>query len=220
MIADLKADSARWDAERKTSGARGQSIGGEYSRDASDFRSSNIPIVEYRASTTHQSRQYYGPTDTSSSGFAAPQTQVQSPQGFAYARDQFATPAGNSYQTPSYPSGPDQPFIEGVHSQPLSQPPVRREQAAIPSQSRTAYPQSGYPSGAPAYGDSRSGAYYNPTGNVTPQQQQPQQYPQQQYSQQQQPPQQSLESYYGRSTYFHRHTTLSYYPPVLRMNGL
>lgn len=30
MIADLKADSARWDAERKISGSRGQSVGGEY----------------------------------------------------------------------------------------------------------------------------------------------------------------------------------------------
>jgi len=47
MIADLKADSERWEAERRATASRGQP--------------SN---VEYRASTTHQSRQYYGPTET------------------------------------------------------------------------------------------------------------------------------------------------------------
>jgi hypothetical protein len=45
MIADLKADSERWEQERRATQSRGQP--------------SN---VEYRASTTHQSRQYYGPT--------------------------------------------------------------------------------------------------------------------------------------------------------------
>jgi hypothetical protein len=54
MIADLKADSERWDAERRQTASIGQQ--------------SN---VEYRSSTTHQSRQYYGPTEA-----APPTTQT------------------------------------------------------------------------------------------------------------------------------------------------
>lgn len=61
MIADLKADSERWEAERRQTAGRGQP--------------SN---VEYRASTTHQSRQYYGPTEAApaiaSQGYATPAT--------------------------------------------------------------------------------------------------------------------------------------------------
>jgi uncharacterized phage-like protein YoqJ len=44
MIADLKADSERWEAERRAATAR------------------VAPVVDYRSSLTHQSRQYYGPT--------------------------------------------------------------------------------------------------------------------------------------------------------------
>ncbi|KAI0174098.1 hypothetical protein BJ166DRAFT_586930 [Pestalotiopsis sp. NC0098] len=45
MIEDLKADSARWDQERRQQTSRG-------------------PVgVQYRNSDTHQSRQYYGPTE-------------------------------------------------------------------------------------------------------------------------------------------------------------
>ncbi|KAK7946129.1 uncharacterized protein PG986_010450 [Apiospora aurea] len=45
MIEDLKADSARWDQERRQQTAR------------------NPVGVQYRNSDTHQSRQYYGPTE-------------------------------------------------------------------------------------------------------------------------------------------------------------
>lgn len=210
MIADLKADSARWDAERKSSGSRGQPSGGEYSsRDASDLRSSNIPLVEYRASTTHQSRQYYGPTDTTSSGYAPPQPQVQSsPQAFAYGGDQYGQPArGSNYQSAAYPSDS---FVEGGNFRSVGN--QVQAQPQIPSQPRTTvYPPSGYVQPGPTYADSRSTTYYTPStaGNVTPQQQ---------YSTQQ-PQQQPSDSYYGRSTYFHRQTTLSHYP-VLRMNGI
>lgn len=65
MIADLKADSERWDAERRQTASRGQpSNGTTQLRDSNGIvRKSNTPVVEYRASTTHQSRQYYGPTE-------------------------------------------------------------------------------------------------------------------------------------------------------------
>ncbi|KAH6656523.1 hypothetical protein BKA67DRAFT_158552 [Truncatella angustata] len=50
MIEDLKADSARWDQERRQQTSRG-------------------PVgVQYRNSDTHQSRQYYGPTEGAASG--------------------------------------------------------------------------------------------------------------------------------------------------------
>jgi len=51
MIADLKADSERWEAERRGTAT------------------SNTPIVDYRSSTTHQSRLHYGPT-TEAAGHA------------------------------------------------------------------------------------------------------------------------------------------------------
>lgn len=69
MIADLKQDSERWDAERRQTASRGQPSNGISSRDSNGIvRNSNTPIVEYRSSTTHQSRQYYGPTEASSGG--------------------------------------------------------------------------------------------------------------------------------------------------------
>ncbi|OTB03930.1 hypothetical protein M426DRAFT_262624 [Hypoxylon sp. CI-4A] len=72
MIEDLKADSARWDQERRQqSASRNNAAGGTIaSRDSNGVyvRLSNSPIVQYRNSDTHQSRQYYGPTE---SGFAA-----------------------------------------------------------------------------------------------------------------------------------------------------
>jgi hypothetical protein len=64
MIADLKADSERWENERRATDSRGQPSNGIYFRDSVGIvRKSNTLIVEYRASITHQSRQYYGPTE-------------------------------------------------------------------------------------------------------------------------------------------------------------
>ncbi|PWI70993.1 hypothetical protein PCL_12361 [Purpureocillium lilacinum] len=66
MIEDLKADSARWDNERRAQTSRNTSGGIHTSRDASGFParpSSNSPVVQYRYSETHQSRQHHGPTE-------------------------------------------------------------------------------------------------------------------------------------------------------------
>lgn len=85
MIEDLKADSARWDSERRAQSARNSSGGIHTSRDATGVlarHSSNSPAVQYRYSETHQSRQHHGPTE------AAFQD--------AYARDQ-------AYDGPRYP---------------------------------------------------------------------------------------------------------------------
>lgn len=72
MIQDLKADSARWDAERRAA-SRGQpgAAGGTLlssQPNAKFVRSSNSPTAPsrgndgYRNSETHHQRQYYGPT--------------------------------------------------------------------------------------------------------------------------------------------------------------
>jgi hypothetical protein len=66
MIEDLKADSARWDSERRSQTSRNTPGGIHGSRDGPNYPaapSSNSPAVQYRYSETHQSRQQYGPTD-------------------------------------------------------------------------------------------------------------------------------------------------------------
>ncbi|GAP89963.2 putative transcription factor [Rosellinia necatrix] len=55
MIQDLKADSARWDQERRQQSANRSNAGGG---------------VQYRNSDIHQLRQHYGPTDSSYPGTA------------------------------------------------------------------------------------------------------------------------------------------------------
>jgi hypothetical protein len=63
MIDDLKADSARWDQERRAH-QRSASGGGITSRDSNGVRArkSNSPTVQYRFSETHSNRQQAGPT--------------------------------------------------------------------------------------------------------------------------------------------------------------
>ncbi|KAG9254134.1 putative transcription factor [Emericellopsis atlantica] len=66
MIEDLKADSARWDNERRAQTSRNTAGGIFTSRSASGVparSTSNSPIVQYRMSETHHSRQYHGPTE-------------------------------------------------------------------------------------------------------------------------------------------------------------
>jgi hypothetical protein len=94
MIADLKADSERWDAERRQTASRGQpSNGTSLLRDSNGVvRKSNTPVVEYRASTTHQSRQYYGPTE------AAPGATVGYPAPAGAGAQQGVYDNGSQYQ--------------------------------------------------------------------------------------------------------------------------
>ncbi|KAI1163920.1 hypothetical protein F5B18DRAFT_671762 [Nemania serpens] len=69
MIQDLKADSARWDQERRQQSANRSNAGGGIIASNGVFvRSSNTPPVQYRNSDIHQSRQHLGPTETSYSG--------------------------------------------------------------------------------------------------------------------------------------------------------
>jgi hypothetical protein len=64
MIQDLKADSARWDQERRQQSAnRNSAGGGTVALNGVYIRSSNTPPVQYRNSDIHQLRQHYGPTE-------------------------------------------------------------------------------------------------------------------------------------------------------------
>jgi len=93
MIADLKADSARWEQERRQTASRGQPQN-----------------VEYRSSTTHQSRQYYGPTEAgppqtsgypATGGYQAAATTAQG-QG-VYDSQQYQNSSGYSQPAQTYP---------------------------------------------------------------------------------------------------------------------
>lgn len=137
MIADLKADSQRWEAERRQTASRGQPSG-----------------VEYRSSTTHQSRQYYGPTESGSTpGYSqTPQAQAQVyDSGPQYQQGGYAQPsvgyaANQGYATPDSSSNY---YVAGADLR-AAQPPA--------SQPRTVYaqPNSSYPQ------DGRTAAYYAP----------------------------------------------------------
>jgi len=80
MIADLKQDSARWEAERREGEARGH------------------PAVAYRSSVVHQSRQFYGP---SPEGVQLPQ-----PGGGSAAPVFVSGQSGSGYEQQGYPQYP------------------------------------------------------------------------------------------------------------------
>lgn len=123
MIADLKADSARWEAERSQTASRGQPSNGISSRDSDGMvRNSNTPIVEYRSSTTHQSRQYYGPTEAAapavSQGYGgAPAYQsagVSIQQGvYDNGYQQQYAPQAPVYADPGY-NAPSEYYVAGA----------------------------------------------------------------------------------------------------------
>ncbi|RYP18446.1 hypothetical protein DL767_009833 [Monosporascus sp. MG133] len=108
MIDDLKADSARWEQERRQQSARSSAAG-----------------VQYRNSETHSSRQYYGPTEgqpgypPDNQGYAdAPRYPGTGSQGYNgaanssyYPQQQasqgtFASQPGFSNQAPQYAAQP------------------------------------------------------------------------------------------------------------------
>lgn len=105
MIADLKADSDRWEAERRATSSRGQPSSGISKRNADgSIRKSNTPIVGYRDSTTHQSRQYYGPTEQvpANGGYQSGSSGVQGVyESGQYQQQQYGQPAPG-YPQPSY----------------------------------------------------------------------------------------------------------------------
>ncbi|KAH7158224.1 hypothetical protein B0J13DRAFT_618254 [Dactylonectria estremocensis] len=104
MIEDLKADSARWDSERRAQTSR------------------NTTGVQYRYSETHQSRQHHGPTEASyqqdpyarDSGFDGPRYPGTGAPGYTGA-------AGAAYQQQAYASASGGAY--GSYSQTQQSPP-------------------------------------------------------------------------------------------------
>jgi hypothetical protein len=195
MIADLKADSERWEAERRATASRGQPSNGISSRDSDGIvRKSNTPIVEYRASTTHQSRQYYGPTEAAPAAmqqYAATAatgnqqgvydnggTQYQQQSSYAQPATGYAQPQGYAVQDNYYVAGADMAIDQ-------SRPRIPVTQAGTVPRSNVQY------SATPTYQqDSRSNTYYSPQpGPVVSSTQYPTQ---------------PTDPYYGRGAYNHQ----------------
>jgi len=205
MIADLKADSARWEDERRATASRGQPANGIPLRDSDGFvRKSNTPIVGYRDSQTHSSRQYYGPTEPQGGGApgyasnASPGPQGVYDSGPSYSQN-YGAPAPGYNQQPGYAMQSENYYVAGAD--------LRTDQTGA----RVAVPQSGINvprsnvstvqySGAPSYQQpDRQNTYYS--GQVNPQVSSAQYPPSQQQQQQQQQP--SADPYYGRGAYNH-----------------
>ncbi|KUJ09218.1 uncharacterized protein LY89DRAFT_280362 [Mollisia scopiformis] len=172
MIADLKADSARWEAERRQTASRGQPANGISLRDSNGIvRKSNTPTVGYRDSATHQTRQYYGPSEAqpttgypSSGGSSTPLgdaydngSQFQQ-QNYAQPASGYTQPTGYAVQD-TYYAGADY-----VADQPRS--------SRVPVTSSITVPRSNAYAPAPTYQqpDSRA-AYYSGPPPVNPTQQ-------------------------------------------------
>ncbi|KAL6893287.1 hypothetical protein GGI43DRAFT_176900 [Trichoderma evansii] len=158
MIEDLKADSARWDRERRAQTARNSSGGisaSRYANSGAPRPRSNSPPVQYRYSETHQSRQHHGPTEPP-------------------YRDDSYPPRDGLYDAPRYPGTGAQGYngASGPY-QPQQQPPPQQQQQqqqqgyAPPSGSGGAYGGNGnvgfqQPQQSPGPADARYGG--NPQG--------------------------------------------------------
>lgn len=199
MIADLKADSARWDDERRATAPRGQPSNGTPSRDSNGFvRQSNAPTVGYRDSTTHQSRQYYGPTEGQlQSGYAS--SAAPGPQGGvydsgpSYPSNSYGAPAGNYAPQPVYAMQSENYYVAGADLRTADPAGTRSVPQAGVSVPRTGNP--GQYSATPQHGgqqpDPRGGYYSGQSGQQPPIQ----------YSSTQQT---STDPYYGRGAYNHQ----------------
>ncbi|POR35722.1 Uncharacterized protein TPAR_04077, partial [Tolypocladium paradoxum] len=110
MIEDLKADSARWDSERRAQTSRNTSGG------------------QYRQSETHQSRQHRGPTEG-----AYQADPYARDSGYENPRYPGTGAPGYTGATGSFPSQPQQP-------QPQQQQQQQQQQQPYASSSGGAYP--------------------------------------------------------------------------------
>ncbi|CZS99573.1 uncharacterized protein RAG0_07920 [Rhynchosporium agropyri] len=146
MIADLKADSDRWDAERRATASRGQPVN-----------------VGYRDSTTHQSRQYYGPTEQvpgGASSYVSPPTSA--PQGvydsgsqsqYQQAQQPYANqPVNTGYTQPGYPIQDNNYYTAGADlvADPRSRAPAQPG-VGVPRSQQYASSQSAYQQPDPRY---------------------------------------------------------------------
>ncbi|KAF2492897.1 hypothetical protein BU16DRAFT_564202 [Lophium mytilinum] len=159
MVADLKLDSQRWRTEVS------QGRGSPHARDAKHSKHPDKALVSYQDSRTHQSRQYYGPSDPAPSPAAVPyqqpprpayapqptHQQYQQPEpAYTYAQSQpqagYAAPAGQSYQQPAYnqPQGQIRTAPEYTYTQ-QSASQNQHAQYAQHQDPRYTYPQQANP---------------------------------------------------------------------------
>ncbi|KAG9234108.1 hypothetical protein BJ875DRAFT_377206 [Amylocarpus encephaloides] len=186
MITDLKQDSARWADELQATSSRGQISNGIPVRDSNGMVRSNKPVVEYRASTTHQSRQYYGPTEntpappasypTSSTPGGGNPVYGDAIYGSGTAYGQPSQPAYGSqgYAPENYVPAPQAPYIQGSNyrSEQESQhrTPLSGGQGAIPRQgfqptsNYDGRSQPNYQSSAPYQSNIPAPSQYSSTG--------------------------------------------------------
>ena len=135
MIDDLKADSARWEQERRAKSSRNASGGINAPRDSLNSpysRQSNSPTVQYHHSDTYARRQQGGPSEHNAYG---------------NARDSY-----DPSQRSPHP-GPDGPGYGGYPPQPGGGPYMQQTpQGGYPSGNPGTYPSGGY-GGAPRQPD-------------------------------------------------------------------
>ncbi|CZR62841.1 uncharacterized protein PAC_12738 [Phialocephala subalpina] len=155
MIADLKADSERWEAERRQTASRGQPAN-----------------VGYRDSATHQTRQYYGPTEAGQpSGYPTPSS-MGTPassvydNGPQYQQQTYAQPASGYGQPQGY-AVQDNYYVAGADlvAEQSRRVPVAASSVNVP-RSNT------YASTTPTYQQQESRYYPGPPVPVTQAQQQ------------------------------------------------
>jgi hypothetical protein len=115
MITDLKADSARWEADVSRRAALGQSRG-NYIQDVNVSHAPNTAPASYAPSAVHESRQSQGPSPTPFT--AAPAQPYMDP----YSQSPYSGSQNAPYTNPSSYTGPSHsPYASGTAPYPPPQ---------------------------------------------------------------------------------------------------
>lgn len=155
MIQDLKADSARWDQERRQQSAnRSNAGGGTIASNGAFIRSSNTPPAQYRNSDIHQLRQHYGPTEASYPGNTGGDPYDNSGPRYPGTGSSGFNGAAGSY--PQQYSAPQGGYTQSSYNTNTSQFP--------PAQGNVASYGTGHPATPAGYGQTSSDPPYNIVG--------------------------------------------------------
>ncbi|KAH8701755.1 hypothetical protein BGW36DRAFT_289651 [Talaromyces proteolyticus] len=151
MIADLKADSARWAQEVKRRDNMGYTRG-TYAHDLRRSGSPNTPPVSYASSSIHELRQKNEP---SPSTYSATPSQFVDP----YAQQpQYSAPQAQPFAQPAYTSSQSPGFGQNAYSSPPQQNPYSAQNQP-PISAPDGHPSSYTYSGNPVYSyDGRNAA--------------------------------------------------------------
>ncbi|KAI9843303.1 MAG: hypothetical protein M1837_006518 [Sclerophora amabilis] len=103
MIADLKADTLRWQSERRDAGSRGAASGTSVRISDQDPGEPDLSPVPYYKSQVHEDRQNYGPTP-SNAQFPPPGTGQRNPNPNPnpYPYEDIRTPSSQGSYDPNY----------------------------------------------------------------------------------------------------------------------